>query len=58
MLHPGLPLRSAGHSTERKAAPYTGLIGGRAVGVLKHQLINPSTLCASSGFISRICSSL
>jgi hypothetical protein len=32
--------------------------GRSIVGLLKHQLINPRALCASSGFISRICSSL
>ena len=32
--------------------------GRSLVRLLKHQLINPSALCASSGFISRICSSL
>ena len=32
--------------------------GRLVVDLLKHQLINRSALCASSGFISRICSSL
>jgi hypothetical protein len=30
----------------------------RPASTLKHRLSNPSVLCASSGFISRICSSL